>query len=90
MKRIVVKGTVPDSFTNQKQFYMKVAPKDLDKVHKFFKEINTNFRAGSISVAKKEIIENCRAGDYIQLTVEAVQRKSGIGIQAVDCRKLKA
>ena len=91
MANLIVNGLVPDSFSCQKQFYLKLDEENEKKAKNFYKanNIDTMYRPGGISIAKKSIVSKCKAGDYIQVSFEIVQRKNGIGIGAVDCDVLK-
>jgi hypothetical protein len=90
MNQIVLEGTVPESFQNQNEFYLKIADKDLANAVAFFNGTRTTFRAGSVAVRKKDIVQNCKAGDYIQLRLCTEQRSDGIRVRAIDFKKLKS
>jgi hypothetical protein len=90
MAVLVVNGYVPESFKDQSQFYLKLDPKNECKALDFYKnnKITTRYRPGGISIAKKSIVAHCKAGDYIQVIFEDVERSNGIGIKAIDFKKL--
>lgn len=90
MEQITIEGTVPETFSNQKEFYLRVADKDLNSASRFIEKTNTTFRAGSIAVRKKSIVSNCRAGDTIELTIGTQTRKDGIRLTITDFKKIKS
>jgi hypothetical protein len=89
MKQISIEGTVPDSFTNQKEFYLKIAQKDIERAKAFYRETSTNFRSGGIAVRKQEIVRACKAGDYIRLNLNIIHRKDGDRVGATNHEMIK-
>jgi hypothetical protein len=85
---ITIEGTVPETFNNGSEFYLKVADKDIGRAAEFISQTNTTFRAGAIAVRKKSIVNNCNAGDTILLTLDTQQRKDGIRLIAVGFKKI--
>jgi hypothetical protein len=90
MEPITIEGIVPETFENQKEFYLRVTEKDLSRASKFIEQTNTNFRSGSIAVRKKSIVSKCNAGDLIELTVGTQRRKDGIRLKTIDFKKIKS
>lgn len=91
MAILVVEGFVPDTFNHQGQFYLKLDKDNERKALKFYDEngITTKFRPGGISIAKNGIVRNCEGGDYIQVNFESTVRSNGVGIRAVDFKKIR-
>jgi len=87
--KITIEGTVPDTFTNQKEFYLTIAEKDIDRASRFIEQTDTIFRSGSIAVRKQSIVRNCRSGDYIELTIETQIRKDGIRLITTGFKKIR-
>jgi len=88
MNQITVEGTVPETFDGQKEFYLKIADKDIDKAQKFIAKTNTTFRSGGIAVRKQSIVSKCKAGDAIALTLGTQFRKDGVRLMALDFKKI--
>ena len=82
---LIVEGIVPDSFLNQREFYLQICDYDQAKANEFFKGTDTVFRSNSIGVRNKEFVKKCKAGDLVRLTLEHHHRKDGIRVCAIGC-----
>jgi hypothetical protein len=65
--QITFEGTVPDTFSNQSEFRIKIAEKDINRVIAFIEKTDTTYRTGGFPVRNKEYVRQCKAGDYIQI-----------------------
>jgi hypothetical protein len=89
MAQVELEGTVPNTFDKQDNFNMKVAEKDINKAIIFFEHTTTVFR-GNVAVWRQDIVNSCKAGDYIKLTICTNQRSDGISIKTIGFKKLKS
>jgi hypothetical protein len=89
MDQLTIEGIVPDSFKNQKEFYLSICEKDRERAKIFFKQCKTNLRSDSIAVRKQEFINYCKAGDRISYTLEYINRSNGLGVRGIKCEKVK-
>ena len=90
MEQITIEGIVPESFRNQKEFYLRVSDHDIKKTAEFIAKTNTTFRSGSIAVRKQSIVSKCKAGDVIELTIGKQIRRDGIRLRIIEFKKIKS
>jgi len=86
--QITFEGTVPDTFSNQNEFRMKIAEKDVNRVITFIGTTDTTYRTGGFPVRNKRHVSECKAGDYIEITIEKQIRKDKMRLLTTGLKKL--